>query len=517
MSFGWWLLQPLLFGLYFVLTLAGSNTAELNGWSDLVWPISVSLLVCVLCCGGAFAVTREPQKAAVVGLLWFAAFSVYGYVAETLRAAGTLGLVGAELGLGVLFVTVLFGPSLAIHRSRYRWEAANHYLGLVAVLLLGYTTVQLWRGLLWNRESPAVLPLPTVTAQRMRSDDRPDVYLIILDKYTGGAVLQEHFGFDNSAFEGFLRSRGFVVPRSARANYPMTLLALASMLNFDYIQNLSGERDLYELVEKNRLAAFLKSQGYRFAFFPTGYRLTARNREADLQLSAPDKDKGELAEVWVATTMLPELVRGVCALTGCEAERILMRAQLADIMDWKFQRMKDLSGGDSPTFVLAHLLLPHEPYLYNADCSHREPYWPAAFGLAEDGKANKAYIDQIRCANRKIAVLVDSILARSRRPPVILLQADHGHGRMGKLPRLEQVKPHLLRERMSVFSAYLLPGLPTSAIADSISPVNAVRLVLRHYWGADLPPLEDVSYWAQKDQPLRMTRIHDQWNREFAH
>jgi hypothetical protein len=60
---------------------------------------------------------------------------------------------------------------------------------------------------------------------------------------------------------------------------------------------------------------------------------------------------------------------------------------------------------------------------------------------------------------------------------------------------------------MSVFSAYLLPGLPSGVISDSVTPVNAVRLVLRHYFGADLPPLEDAGYWAQKHRPMELTRI----------
>jgi hypothetical protein len=502
-----WLLHPFLFGLYFVLTLAASNTSELKGWPDLVWPIFISLVVCTLCWVAGFALTRDRQKAAVLCLLWVVAFSIYGYVAETLRLDGGLRLIGDEPGLGVLFALALFGPSLAIHRSVRRLEPVNRYMSLVALLLLGYTTVQLYRGLLRDRDPLAVLPLPAAPTNRAPIGDRPDIYLIILDKYTGGEVLEQHFGFDNSEFEGFLRSRGFVVPKSSQANYPLTALALASMLNLDYLQNLPREVNLYDVIENNRLAAFLKLQGYRFAFFPTGYRMTVQNRTADVQLSAPKEVRDEFATVWQSTTMLPELLAGACALIGCEAGSYLLRAQPAEIMDWKFERMKDLAGGDLPTFVLAHLSLPHEPYLYHADCSHRDLYWPVGFGLPGDEAANRGYLDQIRCANRKVATLVDSILIRSSRPPVILLQADHGHGRLGELPRFEKVKSYQLRERMSVFSAYLLPGLPSGAIADSVTPVNAVRLVLRHYFGADLPPLEDASYWAQKDRPREMTRI----------
>jgi hypothetical protein len=145
--------------------------------------------------------------------------------------------------------------------------------------------------------------------------------------------------------------------------------------------------------------------------------------------------------------------------------------------------------------------------MYHADCTHRDPYWPVGAGLRGDGAANRGYLDQIRCANRKLADLVDALLAGSRRPPVIQLQADHGHGRIGRLPAVEKVSAYQLRERMSVFSAYLLPGVPSGAVGDSVTPVNALRLVLRHYFGADLPPLEDASYWGPEERPFDLVRV----------
>jgi hypothetical protein len=502
-----WLLHPLLFALYFVLTLAASNTSDLKGWQDLVWPVSISVLMCGLCWLVALAWTRDGQKAAVLCLLWFVAFSVYGYVAETLRLSGALRLIGSEAGLGGLFALALFGPSLAISRSPRRLEAVNQYATLVGLCLITFTTVQLYRGLGKGRDRAAGLPLPTVAGGQEAAGGRPDIYLLILDKYTGGELLEDHFGFDNGEFERFLRSRGFVVPRSAQANYPQTPLALASMLNLDYLQNLPRDVSLNDLIENNRLVGFLKQQGYRFAFFPTGFRVTFQNRNADLQLPPPREVRGEFAAVWQNTTMLPEMLSGVCALVGCEGGRFLIAAQAPSLMDWKFERLKDLSGGATPTFALAHLSLPHEPFLYHEDCSHRDLYWPVGAGLPGDKEANEGYLDQIRCANRKLATLVDAILARSTRPPVILLQADHGHGRIGHLPPFEKLKAYQLRERMSVFAAYRLPGVPDSAVRDSVTPVNAFRLVLRHYFGADLPPLEDASYWGLEDKPFDLVRI----------
>jgi hypothetical protein len=205
--------------------------------------------------------------------------------------------------------------------------------------------------------------------------------------------------------------------------------------------------------------------------------------------------------------MLPELIRGGCALLGCEPGRFRLTPETAEVMDWKFERIAQLAGGDRPTFVLAHLLLPHEPFLYRSDCAHRDPYWPANAGSFGDEEATRGYLDQIRCANRKVAALVDSILARSHRPPVVLLQSDHGHGRIGRLPELEEVDRYRVRERMAAFTAYLLPGLGPDAVSDSITPVNALRLVLRHYLAADLPPVEDASFWSSEDRPLEFEPV----------
>jgi hypothetical protein len=206
--------------------------------------------------------------------------------------------------------------------------------------------------------------------------------------------------------------------------------------------------------------------------------------------------------------MLPELFSVACAVLGCKAGRLQYVPEAADFMDWKFERLQELGGGDRPTFVLAHLSLPHEPFLYNADCTYREPYWPLGGGVLGDRKADRGYLAQVSCVNRKVSVLVDSILARSRRPPIVMLQADHGHGRLGRhLPAYARVPPEGMRERMSVFAAYLLPGVPPDSIVDTITPVGAARFVLRHYFGADLPPIADASYWSTDARPRDFMRI----------
>jgi hypothetical protein len=506
-----WLLHPFLGGIYFVLTLAAANATALLGWRDLVVPSLINLGLCSVYWVVGFALSRNPDKASLLSLLWLTAFSVFGYAAEHLRPLGTPGAVlkaiGGEPALGILFAIVILGPSLAICRATRPLEAASRYLTLVAIVLVAYTSARVYRGMPDEGAPLGSLPPIPSTSERTPMRGLPDIYLVVLDKYTNSQVLAQHFGFDNGDFERFLRSRGFVIPRYSQANYPGTQLALASLLNLDYIQNLPGQHRLDDLIENNRLAKFLSLRGYRFVFFPTAFRFTSHNRHADLQLPLPQEVRGEFRVAWERTTLLPELARAGCALFDCEASGGRLAPETAELMDWKFERMIELAGSNQPTFVLAHLLLPHEPFIYRADCSHRTPYWPANAGMLGDKAATDGYLEQISCVNRKLSTLVDSIIARSRRPPVILLQADHGHGRLRTLPEYREVDAYRLRERMAAFSAYLLPGVDTTEVGDSITPVNGLRLMLRRYFGADLPPLEDASYWSSEVRPLVFSRI----------
>jgi hypothetical protein len=138
-----WLIHPFFAGLYFVLTLAASNAIDLNGLRDLVWPISISLLVCSLCWTGAYALTRDGQKASLLSLLWIIAFSLFGYVADIIHPTGALQRMGGVPGLGGLFALALFGPSLAIRRTTRPLDAVSRYLTVVSAVLVVDSAVEL--------------------------------------------------------------------------------------------------------------------------------------------------------------------------------------------------------------------------------------------------------------------------------------------------------------------------------------------------------------------------------------
>ena len=50
-------------------------------------------------------------------------------------------------------------------------------------------------------------------------------------------------------------------------------------------------------------------------------------------------------------------------------------------------------------------------------------------------------------------------------------------------------------ERMSIFSAYRLPGCDTDAIHPQVTPVNGTRAVVNCALGTDYAAIEDANYW----------------------
>src|SRR5690606_4975773 len=63
----------------------------------------------------------------------------------------------------------------------------------------------------------------------------PDIALIILDGYARQDVLESMYGYDNQPFLDHLRDSGFDVADASVANYSITHLSLAALLNMSYM------------------------------------------------------------------------------------------------------------------------------------------------------------------------------------------------------------------------------------------------------------------------------------------
>jgi hypothetical protein len=443
----------------------------------------------------AFGPTWKASLYVFAGVVWF-----YGSPYIVRLASGAVSLRLAAL-------LVALGTAGAVHwlqRRPDRLETASRILVGTALLLVAWTSLRIGLTVIRERRALATSTLqsdlakPIPLAPARIATPKPSIYLLILDEYANSQVLQEQFGFDNHEFEDSLRRLGFTIPHLVRSNYVHTTLSLASLLNFTHLYHLPEELGptnddptlTNDLVENNRAIRFLRSEGYRFAFFPSvWWPATARNRNADWAFAIPDG-----VNLWHALART-ELRRGLWNRSLLRMVGPTVASVDALYLRETFKGLRRLDTGGAPTFVLAHLILPHTPYVFDAVCRTTS---------APDVRDRRRYLDQLRCANAMVLDLVTEVLRRAPTPPLILLQGDHGSAMLGYnlAPTARRISAAQARERFGAFGAYYLPGAGDRLLGDTLTLVNLFPKILNHYFGANVPPVPDDLLVSLEQTPL---------------
>jgi hypothetical protein len=248
--------------------------------------------------------------------------------------------------------------------------------------------------------------------------------------------------------------------------------------------------------------SFLKEHGYTTVSFASGYTGT-EFEYADVHY-APRWALSEFQNVLISTTALPAAMK----LFSRRSQWDLQRQRIL----YALERLPDVAGMRPPVFAICHIVAPHPPFVFGP---HGEKLNPSEVFTLDEADAvpviNKqtmrqdfirSYRDQLEFTTLKTRQMVDRILARSLRPPIVILQGDHGPA---SFRNWDDLTADQLGERMAILNAYLIPKDSTGpAWYDSISPVNTFRLILDHVFGESLPLLPDRSWFSTFRQPFRL-------------
>lgn len=344
---------------------------------------------------------------------------------------------------------------------------------------------------------------------------RPDIFLIVPDAYSGRESLARYYEFDNGPFLDSLRVRGFSIPDQSRSNHVKTFLSLGIMLNRAYYDDEAwsaweDRNPFYERMEVNRTAIDLKRLGYEFYYVGSSYPPLAANRLADVQISDGTEGRSrEFERMWYRHTALLPVFNLCSALGSCTRTELPFIPETAAETEQRLDYLMELIDRPQRAFVYVHLLLPHGPFRFAADCYPRAVQWTVGQDAVQDEEELKRlYIEQLRCTNDQLLRIVDQI-QKERSEAVIILQADHGHGRLtgGIPPRLTDTPRDKMEERFDVFAAYAGPGAVGDSIAVQSTPVNVFRSLFRVLWKVDEPPLPDLHYWYLGDSPPAVQEV----------
>ena len=510
-----------LFSFFPVLNLLSSNAGQvqlLSAGRSAIVVVAGSLLAL----GIARLALHDWPRAALLVIGATLLFFSYGHVYDLVRQGEISGVVLGRhrylmplwIGAGLVWVWVVVRVG---SRISPRWPLALGALTLVlpaASLAVGAM-----------RMTAAVRPRATADPSGVQTasvEALPDIYYIILDGYGRSDVLADLYGIDNTDFLRFLEQRGFYVAADARSNYSKTILSLASALNMQYLDEIvktqgvhsANRQPLIEMIQNSLVAQSLRTAGYYTVGFETGYPPTELTG-ANVYLSGPGGASSASPLEWVArgvnefeilllqTTMLRP------ALDKISEGQVLARSLISQPYRdhrrrvlFTLEQLPGVAQLQGPHFVFAHILVPHPPFVFGPNGEEVVQTRPFRLMDIEEYDPEEyiaRYKDQLLSLDTLLSTAIERILENSERPPIIILQGDHGPG-----AHMSYSKPLTsnMRERMSILNAYLVPAEVTRRLYPSISPVNSFRVLLDVLLGESRPLLPDESYFTLDDSRL---------------
>lgn len=510
-----WVLHPFLWSIYPVLMLVAYNIQQMSPAialrSLVVFPLLAGLLLVLF-----HLVLRSWQKAALLVTLGMILFFTYGHLYGVLR---NFELFGVNLGRQMVLIAVwviLFLAGLAwVIRTRRDLSTLTQALNVIVILALVFPLFQVLSfdakhpGGNLGSNTPAgqnvsSLPAEFAGLQLPPGQTPPDIYYFILDAYSRDDTLSKYFNLDNSAFLEQLSDSGFYVARCSQSNYSKTQLSLSSSLNMGYLdqygiqeENAEDQPALNRLIWQNQVRRALEQLGYQIVVVESGFSPTEWT-DADLFLSGDQQSTqasltggvNPFEALLMRTSAglllyrvyphLPYSVRSFIDTAYTERRNRILYA---------FDELPEVPRVQGPKFVFAHILAPHEPFVFGPKGEIVGRQYP--FTLNDDLEYRDpvryilGYRNQVKFINSQVIPLVQAILDRSAQPPIIILQGDHGA--LGRITTENA--------RMTILNAYYLPQGKAQNLYPTISPVNTFRFIFNNYFGVHLPMLEDISFY----------------------
>ncbi|MFO7942663.1 MAG: hypothetical protein R6U92_08505 [Bacillota bacterium] len=499
-----WGLGAIVLPAYFVLSLYAVNADQL-GSSVLPAPLVVAVLSGLLVYAAARALLDRDYAAACWSVLFWVAFLSFGWLQGILEGVG--------ISVSVAFPSLLFFWGIALWWSGCRLKKTRrdlggvvHFLDVSLVVLLVMVVGGMFLGGQLDVANREKYDLPGADLDGLGRDemigDAPDIYYLVLDGYAREDVLRELFEYDDGPFLRELEAMGFYVAGEARSNYPLTSLSLSASLNYSYLEELPATlgRDSIQsepahvLIRENDLMRNLGASGYRIVHFNSGWWPTEQSPHADVY-----------HEFCRLGDQFPSALLGSTPLRGLS--EMAARARIIETFE---ELPVTVSGDDAPSFVFAHVILPHPPYLLGR---HGRPLEGGGLHVpGEVGADAEKYLEAVRFASRSVLDVVEEIVARTEGPdPIIILTSDHGTSASAEDDETGWDDPSetLIWERTSILSAYRVPPDMEEKLYPEITPVNGVRLLLSEVLGADLPPLEDRVFFSSYNRPYDWTEVTD--------
>jgi hypothetical protein len=479
---------PVLLAAYAVLFVYAANIGEVLP-ADVVGPMLVAVTGATLALAACALLFRDARKGALLATAVVIVVAFFGHASglldpEQVNEAGQLAAAAVGLGLVAVYAWRARGSLGTVT------AAANAFaLVLVMLTLLTILPAESHRVVRASRAGP---PPVSAVGTAARVPDR-DIYYIVLDRYGSEWSLQHSFGVSSHLTDD-LAARGFQVVPGARSNYHSSDLSISTTLNLDLIADVvdvkgrsTDRTPVRDRLADHEVGRFMRANGYRYVHLGAWWEPTRSSPIADEVLALGKTT--EFESVLREATLLPAAER----LLGLAREDTHSRDQHRDQALFAFRQVERLAGTPGRKFVFAHILMPHPPYVL------AEGGRPVFKQEATDRKEAELLQAQLRYTDERVRDIVDALLSGpDETDPIIVISGDEGPYLCYEVDCVDG-SDRVYGIRFGVLRAYYLPGLDHAVPSDD-SGVNVFRMILREYFGMDLPDLPNRSYtWVDRD------------------
>ena len=478
---GW---HPLLFAAYPVLFVWSQNVAEIAP-GEVLRPLVAVIAGAALATVILGFVFGDRRRAALIVTPVALGGLLYGHVAKLVESPET---VRTAVWLGIVAVAVVGALRLSTRRLA-TIDTALLRLGLVVLVVPLVVIVP------FEIEDAFVKPAPVLagTESLPATTDAPkrDVYWIVLDRYGSDRSFELRFGA-TSTFTPWLRDHGFDVLEDSHANYVATSLSMATTLNMVHLEDLTGlvgtssssYTPVYSRLASPRVVKQFRALDYRYLHLGSWWNPTRTDPAADVNYNADLQS--EVDSVLIEFSVAPSIIETFDLEEEPPSESVKHEKHnrfALDVLD-------GLRGEPGPKFVLAHVLLPHPPYVFDRDGR----YIPVDEAATLD--ETDAWQRQLDYTNSRLQRFIEGLLALPEpERPIVILQADEGPWTAPYAADKvnydwETASPEELEMKFGILNAWYVPGDDLS-LDPSMTAINTFPVLFERYFGLDYELLED--------------------------
>jgi len=317
----------------------------------------------------------------------------------------------------------------------------------------------------------------------------PDIYYIILDEFSGFEPMRKYWHNQKvDGFVKFLKSKGFFIAEQSHGSSIWSIHQMITRLNYQEYPS-PGPKDRaininFEPLYNNKVMRYLKSRGYATAVFnemPWKFKAMPPII-ADYSINYK---RGTMIDFGVLFDEFGVLLADNSMLRAFSKFYIAKDPEYIKHKNMIFNMVNKIAAVNevaSPKFVYVHLLLPHDPFMFDQKGNMIDQIFYDNWNY---------YLGQYNFTLDIAKKMIENILATSdpKRHPVIILQSDHGcrnilNKQNPKSAILDNFPPEY---RTHILFTLYMPGYDASGLAQDINPINTFPIVFNYLFAANIP------------------------------